>query len=831
MAITNKTDNDWLNDVQLETDKPTVVLFGSLADIGETPTVPQERTAEAYDDFEIAEEIVNSDNEVVKFFYADSDVAATAANISSIGSQPTSVLYKRGIEINRVYGGDVIQGISDLVFPELSKTLAFNGEVCAIAPDGGGGWYVGGDFTQVTDTADMQGCLAQRTIGPTSIADGAGFFVDGVVHVIIRDPINNGFIIGGEFTTVNKTPRRNLARFNSSFVLQDWNPGTDGPVYALAFYGVSDVVVGGNFNVLGGSGRSRLGSVPRTSDAATSWSPGANGTVRALATVSTDILVGGDFTILGGEARNHIGSVPGNSDTATSWNPDVDGSVKTIVRFSTNEVFFGGTFFNVGLDARDNIASTGAYPSDTATFWDPNPNGPIYSLNVAWDGASSYYLMVGGDFSTFDSLTLGNVAKVDLSTMTTDGTWNPDTDGPVYSIYSYQPHVLVGGDFQTAKGGTEARKNYLISTLSDDTPFACAPSFELNDKVRAAYLHDSTFAILGGEFCGTEWQARQRLAHIIPAASPNYFELDPAWTPTADNKVLALEVYGTTVVVGGSFLNLNGTSRQYLGAVDNTGTLIYSSMDCDDVVTVMKKQGTVLFVGGNFSNIEGNSIARLAKFYLADLSLGPETLWNPGCDAPPFAMDFVETGDVMDPVHLVVGGTFTTLAGSPRNNLGSVTIANGLSITAEGWDPDPNDRVSALAVDGGTVYVGGDFTTLNGEARSYLGAFTYGNDVPLESWKPSANGPIKTMLTNKREVFFGGEFSTVSTTPRKYIASTPMLAGTLSSWNPGVNSYVKSISTAGAYVAFGGIFTGADSSEAETITAPICRFFTIAKMT
>jgi hypothetical protein len=55
----------------------------------------------------------------------------------------------------------------------------------------------------------------------------------------------------------------------------------------------------------------------------------------------------------------------------------------------------------------------------------------------------------------------------------------------------------------------------------------------------------------------------------------------------------------------------------------------------------------------------------------------------------------------------------------PRHRIAAID-ADG---TITPWAPDPDDRVTALAVSSATVYVGGDFTSIGGEARSAFAIF------------------------------------------------------------------------------------------------------------
>lgn len=96
-----------------------------------------------------------------------------------------------------------------------------------------------------------------------------------------------------------------------------------------------------------------------------------------------------------------------------------------------------------------------------------------------------------------------------------------------------------------------------------------------------------------------------------------------------------------------------------------------------------------------------------------------------------------------------VGGKFTQMidpsgAVLARNHLAAISAADGHVLP---WNPGANNFVRALAVstDGTKIYIGGDFTTLGGAARTRLAAeaaiapASTSTTGTLLAWKPSAD--------------------------------------------------------------------------------------------
>ena len=164
----------------------------------------------------------------------------------------------------------------------------------------------------------------------------------------IREPIttvstlavqaDGKILVGGDFTTLGgggtgTTTRNRIGRLNADGSLDtSFNPGANGSVLALAVQADGKILVGGDFTTLGGGGtgtttRNYIGRLNADGSLDTSFDPGANDYVCALA-VQADgkILVGGAFTTLGGggtgtTTRNYIGRLNADGSLDTSFDP------------------------------------------------------------------------------------------------------------------------------------------------------------------------------------------------------------------------------------------------------------------------------------------------------------------------------------------------------------------------------------------------------------------------------------------------------------------------------------------------------------------------------
>ena len=140
-----------------------------------------------------------------------------------------------------------------------------------------------------------------------------------------------------------------------------FDPGANQTVYTIAVQPDGKTVVGGNFTGLGGgtgtTTRNRIGrlNVDGTVDA--SFNPGTNGPVHAVA-VQPDgkILAGGNFTSVGGgtgmtTARSHIARFNADGTVDTSFNPGANVNVYALAVQPDGKILVGGNFSTLGAAA------------------------------------------------------------------------------------------------------------------------------------------------------------------------------------------------------------------------------------------------------------------------------------------------------------------------------------------------------------------------------------------------------------------------------------------------------------------------------------------------
>ncbi len=301
------------------------------------------------------------------------------------------------------------------------------------------------------------------------------------------------------------------------------------------------------------------------------------------------------------------------------------------------------------------------------------------------------------------------------------------------------------------------------------------------------------------------------------------------------------------VLVGGKFTSYNGTFRTCIARLNVDGKpdvtfnlavvtgLFFPAVNA----MVMQPDGKIL-ISGEFSAINGvsrNGIARLN----ANGSL--DNFFNPGSGANLK----IQSLALQPNGKILIGGSFTSFNGTPRNRIsrlnengsldntfnsgtGSNGIVNSLALQSGGkiliagdfnsYDGIVRNRIARLNSDGSldttfnsgngvnsTIHflilqadnkalIGGDFTTFDGFTRNRIARLnTDGSlDVSFDSGTGADNGIFSIAIQTDNKVLIGGNFTSFDGTPRNRIARLNADGSLDSTFNPGTgaNSSVNS---------------------------------------
>ncbi len=481
-----------------------------------------------------------------------------------------------------------------------------------------------------------------------------------------------------------------------------------------------------------------------------------------------DIVVNGNTAYIGGEFTSLAptlelaGAIDGASGLPQPGFPKLEsGEVKVAVPDGVGGWYIGGNFkISLGpADARVALARIRADGS-VDPQWKPQLAAQQQAPSTVWALAVwGSYVYIGGDFTKFQAPATGgsaavrnHLARASASTGTIDAGWDPSPDGTVVRSIAVSPDgtmAYVAGDFSTIKGvprnglaalrSAGAAVEAWAPALSGVTSMAVSPdnsriflggsSLAATDPVgnvvwnHAGQVKSLTVArngstvYAGGDFTSLGGQPRDHLAAVDVATGA----IDPSWLPSANNPVAAVTMSedGSKVYVGGDFTDLRGHPRNRLAAVDAaTGTVeAWDPNAKDGTIVALSVSGSQVYAGGTFKGLGAVPRNMLGAI---DIQSGEALPWAPvikNLDSagrplpePPIVQALVLSADGS---KVYVGGNFSHVLGPggvdlARDNLVALDAQTGLA--------DPNFKpgalqgtVRALAMNGNTLYVGGDF--------------------------------------------------------------------------------------------------------------------------
>ena len=283
-----------------------------------------------------------------------------------------------------------------------------NGSVNALALDGRGNLYAGGDFTIAGGIAANH--VAQWN-GSAWSALGSG--TNGRVYALAFDSSGNMYA-GGEFTAAGGIPANHVARWNGG----TWNAlgsGISHAVLALAADRTGNLYAGGVFTTAGGKSAEAIAKWDGSS-----WSAlgsGMNSWVGALAFDSLgNLFAGGPFDTAGGIAA--LGVAKWNGIAWSALGSGTDGEVLALAIDGSGNLIDGGNFTIAGgksspfialcnLNGSAVIPNKGADASPSFTTFDARAGLVRFKLQFPAEISYRIYSLSGRELYRSSPLSLG----------------------------------------------------------------------------------------------------------------------------------------------------------------------------------------------------------------------------------------------------------------------------------------------------------------------------------------------------------------------------------------------------------------------------------------
>jgi hypothetical protein len=270
------------------------------------------------------------------------------------------------------------------------------------------------------------------------------------------------------------------------------------------------------------------------------------------------------------------------------------------------------------------------------------------------------------------------------------------------------------------------------------------------------------------------------------------------WNPRPNAQVRSIATGGGTTYLGGDFRSVWSWQRRIcLAAMDaTTGEVTPWNPNPDNVVGPIRVSGNTVYVAGGFEHIGGQPRTCLAAL---DVQSGEATPWNPGVEG---GLALPVWDMVVNRGVIYVAGLFSGLGGQPRYCLGAV---DSLSGQATAWNPEVDDMVETMDMQGDTLFLGGWFSNVAGASRSYLAAVNTSGAVL--DWNPGPNDIVQTLTIAEGRVFIGGGFTSVGGLPRRVLAAIDCATGNVTDWVADADPQVRCLAVANHVLYAGGWFT------------------------
>lgn len=557
-----------------------------------------------------------------------------------------------------------------------------------------------------------------------SAVDGFDPHANGPVRAIALQA-DGKILIGGEFTSLAPNggaavTRNHIARLNPDGKVDlTFNPDANGDVYTIAIQNNGAILIGGSFTAVGGTGRNflaRLNSAGGSLDTSFNTDPVITaGTAVYAILVQPDgrIVVGGKFnsSVMGASncARFLI------TGAADNFAPFANDAVRALALQTNGKIVIGGDFVAVGMGLQRRFIARLFAATGAPDYFDPDANGPVHALAIQGDNK----ILLGGLFTTVGGQSQGKLSRIDPLTGASDGfRANAQVgQGDVYSI-AVQPDckILLGGNFEIfgVPPGTPPVAHAGIVRVNFDG--AHDLTFKLNvPPVYAIAVQPDRKIVFGGAFVNLGSAEQTQVSRWCIARYESDGKVEQTVSIANDSNIIgavALQSDGK-VILGGDFTTINGQPRRGLVRL-NTDLSVDQSLDLGlngSVQAVLTLPNGDLIVAGDFTTANPNGSGTISVSRIVRVSpLGViDPTFIPTFDVNIFEMLLQPDG------KFLVAGNFTQVNGQARSFLVRLN-PNGTTDLA--FNPAPNDGIRAMEWTSSGIYVGGNFSTIGGQNRS-----------------------------------------------------------------------------------------------------------------
>ncbi len=318
--------------------------------------------------------------------------------------------------------------------------------------------------------------------------------------------------------------------------------------------------------------------------------------------------------------------------------------------------------------------------------------------------------------------------------------------------------------------------------------------WQVNGRVRAI-VQTGTTIYLGGQFTSLIGPGGQSVARTNLAALSATTGAPLAFAPNPNKQVFAIEVSEDeqTVYFGGEFTKVGAVTRRRAAAVSaTTGALTAFNPNADARVEAIESVGTSIYLGGEFLTLGTTPRSRVAKVTAATGAVDPT--WAPTADAA--VHDIVAL-----PTKILIGGEFESVSGSPgvsQRGLASLHPTTGLLLP---WANHPTFQLTSLKTWSGLLVAAG-----GGSGGHAVG---YDLATGTQKWLAFSDGDANSTAVVNGVMYVGGHFTTWQGQPASHVVALDPSTGVRRNWAITVNSNLGVFAMDGfdGHLAIGGDFT------------------------
>ncbi len=552
---------------------------------------------------------------------------------------------------------------------------------------------------------------------------------------------------------------------------------------------------------------------------------GVNGIVNAIAVDGEIIFVGGQFTNAGGTPVQNIARYSTNSRTwaklGNASGVTGDNAFVSSILIDGNSVYVGGTFTSAGGRPASNVAVW----DKTTSQWSSLGSGVEGNVNAIAKGPDGMY--IGGSFSSAGGVASNSIARW-------DGTeWHGlagGVSGFVNSIAVLNNSIFVGGGFD--KAGDTVLNNVARWRADSGIWSRLTGLYELvgqyerieangvNDVVRDIIIDGNNVYIAGtfrsaapGDFTLDEITTNYVARWFEPTAV-EWWRTNVWWASLGrggangtNGFVNALALFDGGVYVGGAFSRAGGQSAGGIAKWDGARWFNLSTGAKSIIFNLTVTDDDAVYVAGEFNQAGAGSSTRLAR-----LGEGAWELINGAIGGTIYAV--ASQGD-----WVYIGGAFGSVGGVAAKNVVRWNRITG-EWSALGSSEGPTDDigrgfVSAIAVDGDNVYLGGEFSIAGGVAAKNIVRWNSATDT-WTTFGTGVTGPVFSIIANGTDVYVGGRF--LGAGDVRHAANIALWRdGTWQAMDTGTGGVVWTMGLRGSELFVGGRFESVGSIPANNI--------------